>query len=67
MLNFLLKLLLVVFVGRLIGGLVRFALGRRAGANPRRAETAQQPKTSRHLGEDIVDAEFEDLKERESS
>jgi hypothetical protein len=51
----------------LIGGLVRLALGRRASTNPRRAETAQPPKTSRHLGDDIVDAEFEDVKERESS
>jgi hypothetical protein len=65
-LSFLLKLVFVLILGRLIGGLVRLALGRRTNTNPSRKETPQQPKTSRRLGEDIVDAEFEDLKERES-
>ena len=67
MLSFLAKLLFVLILGRLIGGLIRFALGRRARGTPMRKETPQQPKMQRHLGEDIVEAEFEDVHEGNSS
>lgn len=66
MLGFLLKLVFVLILGRLIGGLIRFALSSRTKrSNAPRATTAPK-KPQAHLGEDIVDAEFEDVPEGES-
>ena len=68
MLSFLFRLLVVLVVGRLIGGLVRYALGRRSNATaatPR--DTAPPAMKARHVGGDIVDAEFEDVPEETSS
>lgn len=62
MLSFLLKLLFIVVVARFIAGLLRlFRSPRREVRQGRRREQRQVPS---HLGEDIVDADFEDVEKR---
>jgi hypothetical protein len=62
MLAFLLRLLLIVLLARLFVAVFRYLKG------PRRPSrrTKQPPAMPPHLGKDIVDAEFEDVRpERE--
>ena len=64
-LSFLVKLLFVLILGRLIGGLIRLAWGRRTPTTSRK-QAPQPKKAQQALGEDIVDAEFEDVPEGKS-
>lgn len=61
MLSFVLKLLFVLLLGRLIGGLIRLAVGSRNKRPTAPRATPAPKKPQAHLGEDIVDAEFEDV------
>jgi len=62
MLSFLLKLLFIVVVARFLAGLLRlFRPPRRQVPRGRRRKQSQMPA---HLGEDIVDADFEDVEKR---
>jgi hypothetical protein len=60
-LSFLLKFLFVVLLGQLLAGLLRMLTGRRATSLPRRNPDAHESVSTRKLGDDIVDAEFEEL------
>jgi hypothetical protein len=62
MLSFILKLLLIVLVARFIAGLLRLFRPRRREVRQRRRQKPSQVPT--HLGEDIVDADFEDVEKR---
>ena len=66
MLSFVFKLLFVLVLGRLIGGLIRLAWGRGQKAPPARKPAVQPAKPQHQLGGDIVDAEFEDVPEGKS-
>jgi hypothetical protein len=62
MLSFLLKLMFIVLAARFLAGLLRlFRPKRREGPQGRRREAGQVPS---HLGEDIVDADFEDVEKK---
>jgi len=62
MLGFVLKLLVIVLAARFLAGLLRlFRPRRREPPRERRRPPQQVPS---HLGEDIVDADFEDVEKK---
>lgn len=60
MLSFILKFLFVVLLSQFLAGLYRMLTGRRA-TSIRNKSNARGSVTARKLGDDIVDADFEEL------
>jgi len=62
MLSFLFKLLFIVLVARLLAGFLRLFRPKKGEVRQRRRPEPNQVPP--HLGEDIVDADFEDVEKK---